>query len=107
MLERRRWARLLPDYRTLYLSLDEMNDHRHAGESDAEVLVRCVRYAQEALENDGSRRLLAREIMNRAGLPTHDALGLELALALVARSRFLSENPHVEMVTVDEPEPEA
>lgn len=101
---RKRWARLLPDYRTLYLSLDEMDEHRQPGESDAQLLLRSVRYAQEVVDEDGRRRLLALDLVHRAGVPPDDPLGLELAMALVARARFLAEHSHL-LTTDPEPEP--
>jgi len=96
---RRRWARLLPDHRTLYLSLEELDAHRAPGESDAEVLLRSVHFAQDAADEEV--REAAHEVMDRAGLPRDDPLGLELALALAVRARFLREHPHVLYVTVD------
>lgn len=98
----RRWARLLPDHRTLYVSLDELDAHREPGESDAHLIVRSVHFAQRVSHDDHGVRTLARELMARTGLPEKDPLGLELAMAMVVRARFLSEHPHVLYVTVDE-----
>ncbi|HUR70249.1 MAG TPA: hypothetical protein VM370_13475 [Candidatus Thermoplasmatota archaeon] len=98
---KKRWARLLPDYRTLYLSLDEMDDRREPGETDADVLLRSLRYAEDAVDADGRCRLLAHEIVLRAGLPAHDQLGVQLAMALVARGHFLGEHPHLRLTIQD------
>lgn len=107
----RRWARLLPDHRTLYISLEELDAHRKPDESDAELLLRTVHFAQRVSSDDHGASKLARDMLERAGLPRSDPLGLELALAMVVRSRFLEAHPHVLYVTVDEsteePEQEA
>lgn len=102
----RRWARLLPDHRTLYVSLDELDAHREPGETDAQLILRSVHFAQR-VTHDAGARTLARDMMERAGLPAKDPLGFELAMAMVARSRFLSAHPHVLLVTVDEGAEEA
>lgn len=98
----RRWAKLLPDHRTLYVSLDELDAHRSPGESDAQLMVRSLQFAQRVSRDDPGAAKLARDMLERAGLPRNDPLGLELAMAMVVRSRFLAEHPHVLYVTVDE-----
>lgn len=85
----------------LYVSLDEMDAHRGPVESDAEVLLRSVRFAQDVAEGDGRVRPLARAILRHAGLPDDDPLGLELALALAVRARFLAELPHLRFAQTD------
>lgn len=103
MAERdRRWGRLLPDHRTLYFSLDELDAHREPGESDAQLMMRSIHFAQRVSRDDQGSHALARDMLERAGLPRNDPLGLELAMAMVVRSRFLAEHPHVLYVTVDE-----
>ena len=97
----RRWARLLPDHRTLYASLEELDAHRFIGESDADLLMRSISFAHGISAADDARQL-AGELADRVGLPREDPLALELALALVVRSRFLAEHPHLLQVTVDE-----
>ncbi|HET6403370.1 MAG TPA: hypothetical protein VFH78_01880 [Candidatus Thermoplasmatota archaeon] len=91
----RRFARLLPDHRTLYVSLEELDASRAPGESDAELLLRSVRFAQRVSEEDQSVREQAEHFLRVAGLPEDDPLSVELALALVVRSRFLREHPQV------------
>lgn len=97
----RRWARLLPDHRTLYASLEELDAHRFTTESDADLLMRSIAFAAEVGGTDDARRI-ATELIERARLPQQDPLALELAMALVVRSRFLQEHPHVLQVTISE-----
>lgn len=98
----RRWARLLPDHRTLYVSLQELDAHREVGESDADALLRSVRFAQEIVERDPEIRKELDELLTIAGIPDEDPLGRELALALAVRARFLQRHPHILYVTVGE-----
>lgn len=100
-----RWARLLPDHRTLYLSLDELEEHRREGESTAEALLRSVRFAEHAMHASPERRALVHELLRRAGIPHEDPLGIELATALVARGLFLHEHPQILQVLIDERDP--
>lgn len=100
----RRWARLLPDHRTLYVSLHELDAHRGPGESDADILLRSIRFAHEVVDADPAVRERALEIARTAGVPEEDPLGYELALALVVRARFLQAHPHTLLVTVSEDE---
>ena len=71
------------------------------GESDADLIVRSISFAHGISAAEDAREL-AFELAERVGLPREDPLALELALALVVRSRFLQEHPHVLQVTVDE-----
>lgn len=96
-----RWAKLLPDHRTLYASLDELDAHRFDHETDAELMLRSVHFAQRVSRDENGAGRLVDEVMERVGLPRNDPLGLELAMALVVRARFLEEHPHVLYVTVD------
>ena len=99
------WARLLPDHRTLYLSLDELEEHRRPGESTAEALLRSLGFAEHALQASPEGRALVHELMRRAGIPHEDPLGVELATALVVRGLFLREHPQILQVLVEEGDP--
>lgn len=99
-----RFARLLPDHRTLYIALDEIRAHRRAGETDAEALLRSVQEGQHLLERHPERRAVVGEILRRVGIPHEDPLGVELAKALVTRGLFLHEHPQMLQVLVDEEE---
>ena len=89
-----RYARLLPDFRTLFLAVEDLDEHRLDHETHAEALVRFIRYADALFEGQrGVHHDLARRLVRQAGLPKDDELGLQLAMAMVARARFLADHP--------------